>query len=134
MASSKAVFSRAANTAAVAALYASLGASVLGEKGCPERQVSVDDVIRYYTQNRAVTVMEGPESVVSRNGSLRVCVGKIFKTSWKTSGRPGRRMLCCSKAVGETKALLSGERGGSGPATLEQKRHHRCSARCCDLN
>ena len=44
------MFGGAAITTAAAMLYANLAASVAGEKGCPEGQVSVDDVIRYCTK------------------------------------------------------------------------------------
>ena len=46
-------------------LYAGLAAGVLGEKRCPYRRVSVDDVIRYCTHDCVVTVIEGSEPVVS---------------------------------------------------------------------
>ena len=56
---------RATYTTAAAILYTDLAAGVLGEKRCPYRRVSVDDVIRYCKHDCVVTVIEGSEPVVS---------------------------------------------------------------------
>ena len=65
---SKAMFSRPAVTAAAAILYTRLTAGVLSKDGCPQGQVGVDHVICHGTHNRVVSVIEGPEAVIDREG------------------------------------------------------------------
>ena len=65
---SKAVFSRSAVTAAVAILYTRLTADVFNKEECPQGQVGVDHVICHGTNNRVISVMEGPEAVMYREG------------------------------------------------------------------
>ena len=65
---SKAVFSRPAVTAAVAIFYARLKAGVFGKEGCPQGQVGVDHVICHGIHNRVVSVIEGLETVIDREG------------------------------------------------------------------
>ena len=65
---SKAVFRRPVVTAAAAILYARLTASVFGKEGCPQGQVGVDHVICHGANNRVVSVIEGPETVIYREG------------------------------------------------------------------
>ena len=65
---SKPVFSRPAVTAAAAILYARLTAGVFSKEGCPQGRVSVDHVICHGANNRVVSVIEGPEAVINREG------------------------------------------------------------------
>ena len=65
---SKAVFSRPAVTAAAAIVYARLAAGVFSEEGCPQGQVCFDHVICHGANNRVVSVIEGPEAVINREG------------------------------------------------------------------
>ena len=65
---SKAVFSRPAITAAAAILYTRLTAGIFSKKGCPQGQVGVDHVICHGTHNRVVSVIEGLEAVIYREG------------------------------------------------------------------
>ena len=65
---SKAVFSRPAVTAAAAILYARLTAGVFSKEGYPQGQVGVDHVICHGANNRVVSVIEGPEAVIYREG------------------------------------------------------------------
>ena len=65
---SKAVFSRPAVTAAAAILYTRLTAGVFSKKGCPQGKVGVDHVICHDANNRVVSVIEGPEAVIYREG------------------------------------------------------------------
>ena len=54
--------------------------------------------------------------------SLREDVREAFKPPWEASDRLGRWMLRCSKASGKRRLSPSGEREGSNPVKLEQKR------------
>ena len=65
---SKAVFSQPAVTAAAAILYASRTAGVFSKEGCPQGQVGVDHVICHGANSRIVSVIEGPEAVINREG------------------------------------------------------------------
>ena len=65
---SKAVFSRPAVAAAAAILYARLTAGVFSKEGCPQGQVGVDHVICHGANNRIVSVFEGAEAVIYREG------------------------------------------------------------------
>ena len=77
---SKAVFSRSAITAAAAILYTRLTAGVFSKEGCPQGQVGVDHVICHGANNRVVSVIEGPEAVIYREGApAGMC--EIFDTS-----------------------------------------------------
>ena len=64
----KAIFSRPAVTAAAAILYTRLTAGVFSKDGCPQGQVDVNHVICHGTHNRVVSVIEGPEAVIDREG------------------------------------------------------------------
>ena len=59
-------FRRATTTTATSTLYASLAACVFKETRRPKRQVCINDIIRYVTQNIVVVIIEGPEPVVNR--------------------------------------------------------------------
>ena len=65
---SKAVFSRSSITAAAAILYTRLTAGVFSKEGCPQGQVGVDRVICHRANNRLVSVIEGLEAVIYREG------------------------------------------------------------------
>ena len=65
---SKAVFSRPAVTASAAILFARLPACVFSKEGCPQGQVGVDHVFCHDANNRVVSVIEGPEAVIDREG------------------------------------------------------------------
>ena len=67
---SEALFSRPAITAAVAILYTRLTAGVFSKEGCPQGEVGVDHVICHGANNRVVSVIEGPEAVIYREGVL----------------------------------------------------------------
>ena len=68
------VFGRATIKTAVSILYASLATCVFGEKRRPERQVGIDDIICYGTNDVVVAVIEGPEPIVNwKRISSRVC-------------------------------------------------------------
>ena len=64
----KAVFSRPAVTSAGAILYTRLMAGVFSKEGFPQGQVGVDHVICHGANNRVVSVIEGSETVVYREG------------------------------------------------------------------
>ena len=65
---SKAVFSRPAVTAVAAILYTRLTAGVFSKEGCPQGQVGIDHIICHGANNRVVSVIEGPEAVIYREG------------------------------------------------------------------
>ena len=65
---SKAVFSRPAATAAAAILYTRLTAGVFSKERCPQGQVGIDHIICHGANNRVVSVIEGPEAVIYREG------------------------------------------------------------------
>ena len=65
---SKALFSRPAVAAAAAILYTRLTAGVFSKDGCLQGQVGVHHVICHGTHNRVVSVIEGPEAVIDREG------------------------------------------------------------------
>ena len=65
---SEAVSGRTTYTTAAAIPYAGLAAGLLREEGCPQRRVSVDDVVRYCTHGCVVTAIEGSGSVVNKTG------------------------------------------------------------------
>ena len=58
-------FGRATITTLTSTLYASLAACVVGETRRPEKQVCINDIVGYGTQNIVVAIIEGPESVVN---------------------------------------------------------------------
>ena len=62
------MFSRPAFTAAAAIFYARLTAGVFSKEGYPQGQVGVDHVICHGANNRVVSVIEGPEAVIYREG------------------------------------------------------------------
>ena len=69
------VLGRATFTTAISTLYGSLTACVFGEKRRSERQVGIDDVVRYGAYDIVVTVIEGPKPVVDRKRiSAGVCM------------------------------------------------------------
>ena len=61
----EAVVRRAAITTTAAILYTRLAAGVFSEKGCPQRQVCIDHVVRHGVDNRVVSVIKGPETIVN---------------------------------------------------------------------
>ena len=65
---SEAVFRRPAVTTAAAILYTRLTAGVFSKEGCPQGRVCIDHVIGHSTHNSVVAVIEGPESVIDREG------------------------------------------------------------------
>ena len=65
---SKAVFSRPAVTASAAILYARLTVGVFSKEGCLQGHVGVDHGICHGANNRVVSVIEGPEAVIDREG------------------------------------------------------------------
>ena len=65
---SKAMFSRPAVTAAAPIFYTRLTAGVFSKDGGPQGQVGVDHVICHGTHNRVVSVIEGSDAVIDREG------------------------------------------------------------------
>ena len=106
---SEAVSGRATYTTAAAILYASLAAGFLREEGCPQRRVSVNDVIRYCTHGYVVTVIEGSAPVVNKKGvPAAVCGQDIVGTPCKASGHHVRLLSRCSGAIEITGVIIVG--------------------------
>jgi len=50
----------------------------------------VDHMVRHSACNVIVSVIEGPQAVIYRNGALQECTDKAIETSCE-AGSPGRR-------------------------------------------
>ena len=80
-----------------AILYAGLA---LGEEGCVQRRVSVDDVIRHCTNDCVVTVIEGSGPVLDKNkkGFLRKCAGKDIRYTIRGIWSPGATVVTLQRS------------------------------------